>query len=103
MVCLLKGLFFCLGIVFCANNQPYFCSLFKRSCSFILLPIAIFDYHLTNTFWNKVCSKLNKRQKKAQRNAVLSLSPGSFYGVNTSLPPIYGCKASGTRTLPSAC
>src|SRR5690625_274239 len=103
MACLLKGLFFCLRIVFCANNQPYFCSLFKRSCICILLPVAIFYYRLTNTLWKKVCSKLNKRQKKAQHNAVLSFSPCSFYGVNTSQPPIYGCKASGTRTLPSAC
>src|SRR5690625_1397554 len=64
MVCLLKGLFFCLGFVFCANTQPYFSSLFKRSCSFFLLPIAIFYYQFTTTFCNKLCSKLNKRQKK---------------------------------------
>ena len=38
-----------------------------------------------------------------RRQALFGVEHYYFFGTRRSLPPIYGCKALGTSTLPSAC
>ena len=38
-----------------------------------------------------------------RRQALFGVKHYYFFGTRRSLPPIYGCKALGTSTLPSAC
>ncbi len=50
-------------------------------------------------------SRIYKPTKTApvRRQALFGVEHYYFFGTRRSVPPIYGCKALGTSTLPSAC
>ena len=51
------------------------------------------------------CTVRIRPQKTApvRRQALFGVEHYYFFGTRRSVPPIYGCKALGTSTLPSAC
>ena len=47
--------------------------------------------------------RIRKKTAPVRRQALFGVEHYYFFGTRRSLPPIYGCKALGTSTLPSAC
>ena len=45
----------------------------------------------------------HKKTAPVRRQALFGVEHYYFFGTRRSVPPIYGCKALGTSTLPSAC
>ena len=47
--------------------------------------------------------RIRKKTAPVRRQALFGVEHYYFFGTRRSVPPIYGCKALGTSTLPSAC
>ena len=47
--------------------------------------------------------RIRKKTAPVRRQALFGMEHYYFFGTRRSVPPIYGCKALGTSTLPSAC